>query len=153
MSGSHSRFALLETFSNEFSGQYRDPRTSENRVILSRLQSASFQLPDTVLAVSDLRQRAIAIDQSDRNPFGHISHVVTSVCYLLGTILNIKYKFWENLSSRFDLRAVVAIVIFNIHVSCGISPICQGFQNMVCACLTANESSRLGWLLIAHCFL
>ena len=54
-------------------------------MILSRLQSASFQLPDTVLAVSDLRQRAIAIDQSDRNPFGHISHVVISVCYLLGT--------------------------------------------------------------------
>ena len=65
-------------------------------------------------------------------PFGHISHVVTSVCYLLGTILNIKYKFWENLSSRFDLRAVVAIVIFNIHVSCGISPICQGFQHGMC---------------------
>ena len=28
----------------------------------------------------------------------------------------------------FDLKAVVAIVIFNIHASCGISPICQGFQ-------------------------
>ena len=43
-------------------------------------------------------------------PFGHISHVVSSVCYLLETILNIKYKFWENLNSRFDLGAVVAIV-------------------------------------------
>ena len=37
-----------------------------------------------------------------------------------------------------------------IHVSCGISPTWQGFQNTVCACLIANESSRLGWLLIAH---
>ena len=40
--------------------------------------------------------------QPEINPidlqFGHISHVVTSVCYLLVTILNIKYKFWENLS-------------------------------------------------------
>ena len=46
----------------------------------------------------------------------------------------------------FDLRE---IAIFNIHVSCGISPICQGFQNTVCACLIAKESSRLRWLLIA----
>ena len=26
------------------------------------------------------------------------------------------HQFWENLSSGFDLRAVVAIVIFNMHV-------------------------------------
>ena len=31
-----------------------------------------------------------------------------------------KHKFWENLSSRFDLRAAVAIVTFDIHVSCRI---------------------------------
>ena len=71
----------------------------------------SFKLQDTVLAVSDLRQRVIARDQSDRSSIDHISHFVTSVCYLSGTILNIKYKFWENLSS---LRAVVAIAIFKM---------------------------------------
>ena len=89
----------IETFSNEFFGQYSEPRTSGNHVILSlpsRLQSA-VQLQDTVLAVSDLRQRFIARDQSDPS-FDDISHVVTFVCYLLGTILKIKYKFWENLS-------------------------------------------------------
>ena len=48
------------------------------------------QLQDTVLAVSDLRQRFTGRDQSDF-PFDQISHVVTSVCYLLGTILKIKY--------------------------------------------------------------
>ena len=32
------------------------------------------------------------------------------------------------MSARFDLRAVVAIIIFNIRVSCGISPICQGLS-------------------------
>ena len=40
-----------------------------------------------------------------------------------------------------------------IHVShCGINPVCQGFQNTVCSCLHTNESSRLGWRLIAHWF-
>ena len=39
----------------------------------------------------------MARDQSDLL-FDHISHVVKSVCYLLGTILKIKYKLWENLS-------------------------------------------------------
>ena len=82
----------VETFSNEFFGQYREPRTSGNHSLWFE-----FQLQNTVLAVSDLRQRFIARDQPDL-PFDLISHVVTSVCYLLGTILKIKYKFWENLS-------------------------------------------------------
>ena len=95
----------------------------------------------------------IARDQSDRSPvWPYQPRCYLFFCYLLGTVLNIKYKFWENLSSRSDLRAVVAIVIFNIHVSCGgIIFICQDFQNTVCACLIANESTRLGCLLIAHC--
>ena len=39
----------------------------------------------------------IARNQSDL-PFDHISHVFFYVCYLLGKMLKIKYKFWENLS-------------------------------------------------------
>ena len=72
ISVSHSRFALLEAFSNEFFGQYRETRASENRVILSfsvvtfAVCYSSFQLQSTVLAY--LRQRVIARDQSDRCP-------------------------------------------------------------------------------------
>ena len=61
-------------------------------VVTFAVCDSSFQLQDAVLAVSDLWQRVIARDQSDLQ-FGHISHVVTSVCYLLVTILNIKDKF------------------------------------------------------------
>ena len=103
ISVSHSRFALLEAFSNEFFGQYREPRASENRVILSfsvvtlAVRDSCFQLQDTVLAVSDLRQRGIARDQSNRSPVWPYQ----SRCYIcllpIGTISNIKYKFWENL--------------------------------------------------------
>ena len=67
ISVSHSRFALLETFSNEFFGQYRDPRTAnlgKSRdlvlVVTFAVCDSSFQ-KDTVLAVIDLRQRVIAI--------------------------------------------------------------------------------------------
>ena len=118
----HSRFALLE---------------KESRVFLSfsfvttAVCDSSFPLQDTVLAVSDLRQRVIARDQSDRSP------VWPYVCYLLVTNLNIKYKFWENYT-------IHVILYMSVVEYC---PICQGFQNTVCACLMANESSRLGWLL------
>ena len=61
----------------------------------------NFWLQDTVLVVTDWWQHFIARDQSDLL-FNHISHVsvVTSVCYLLRTILKIhvKYKFREKLS-------------------------------------------------------
>ena len=39
-----------------------------------------------------------------------------------------------------------------IDVSCEVTPICQGFQNTVCACLIANESSKMAGY-IAHGFL
>ena len=70
----HTAVLLYRHFvSNEFFGQYREPRASENRVILSfsvvpfAVCDSSFQLQDTVLAVSDLRQRVIDRDQSDRS--------------------------------------------------------------------------------------
>ena len=97
ISVSHSRFALLKMFSNEFFGQYREPRTSGNHVILSlssRLQSAirvfNFKTPFLWLVIYDSASYP-EINPIDL-PFGHISQV-TSVFYLLGKILNIKYKF------------------------------------------------------------
>ena len=97
ISVSHSRFALLEAFSNEFFGpECREPRASENRVILSfsvvmfAVCDLSFQLQDTVLAVSDLRQLVIARDQSDRSPVWPYQ----SRCYicLLSIGNNFKYQ-------------------------------------------------------------
>ena len=81
---------------NEFFGQYREPRASENRVILSfsvvtfTVCDSSFQLQDAVLAVSDLRQRVIARDQSDRSPVWPYQ----SRCYicLLSIGNNFKYQ-------------------------------------------------------------
>ena len=55
---------VLRGHPNTGLNQYREPRTSENRVMLF----LSSPLQDTVLAVSDLRQRVIARDQSDRSP-------------------------------------------------------------------------------------
>ena len=69
--------------------------------------SLRLRLQDTVLAVSDLRQRFIDRNQSDLR-FDHISHVVTSVCYLLGTIFQIKSEVLREFK-LFDLRAVVAM--------------------------------------------
>ena len=66
-----------------------------------------------ILVVSDLWQNFIARDQSDLL-FDHISHVVASVCYLLGTIFKIRYKFRENLSyligeqSRYEKSKMMA---------------------------------------------
>lgn len=87
-------------------------------VVTFAVLDSRLQLQDTVLAVSDLRQRVIATDQSDRSPV------------------------WPY-QSQFDLRAVVAIVILYMSL-CGRSPICQGYQNTVSACLIANELSRQG---------
>jgi len=54
------------------------------------------------------------------------------------------------------LRCVVVVHIFVhnrfLHMSVvKITPICQGFQNTVCACLIANESSRMA--LYSTCLL
>ena len=115
----------------------------------SRLQSATRVFNKTrflllLIYGSALKPEINSIDLQ----CGHISHVVTSVCYLLVTILNIKYKFLEFKSSCNNRHI--------IHVShCGINPVREGFQNTVCACLhtkDTNESSRLGWLIIAHWF-
>ena len=68
ISVSHSRFALLKMFSNEFFGQYLGKSRDFVLVFTFAVCDSSFQLQDTVLVVSDLRQRVISRDQSDRSP-------------------------------------------------------------------------------------
>ena len=68
-----------------------------------------------VLAVSDLRQRVIARDQSDRSPVWPYQ----SRCYicLLSIGNNFKYQIYVlGEFELFDLRAVVAIVILYMPV-------------------------------------
>ena len=97
---SHSRFALLKMFSKEFS--WAIPRTANlgksrdfvlvftDHVCSLPFEFSTSRIPFLWLVIygSTLYPEINPIDL----PFGHISHV-TSVFYLLGTILNIKYKF------------------------------------------------------------
>ena len=91
-------------------------------VVTLAVCDSRFQLQDTVLAVSDLRQRVIARDQSDRSPVW--PYQSRCIC-LLFIENNFKHQIYVL------GQAVIAIIIFNIHVSSGIimSCICQGFQN------------------------
>ena len=86
--------ALIETFSNTFFGQYREPRTSGNRVNLSlpsRLHAfygSSFSFKTTFLRLVIFDNGSfIARDQSDL-PFDYVNHVAISVCYLFRLIGN-----------------------------------------------------------------
>ena len=53
----------------------------------------------------------------------------------------------------FDLRAVVAIVILYKPVVEQVLNVKAFKTRYACTCLIANESSRVGWLLIANWFL
>ena len=119
-------------------------------VVTFAVCDSSFQLQDAVLAVSDLRQRVIARDQSARSPVWRYQ----SRCYicLLSICNNFKYQIYVlGEFELFDLRAFVTIVIY-MSVVDDKSYMSRLLKHGICACLVANESSRLGWLLIAHWF-